>query len=44
MSHKKKILQQKDKSLLDWLKKGGREGAKKDFLAILKKASQSGKA
>jgi len=28
----------KDKKLRDWLKKGGREGSKKDFLTLLKKA------
>jgi len=37
---KKKKLLQKDKNLLGWLKKGGREDSKKDFLAVLKVASQ----
>lgn len=36
----KKKLKQKDKNLLSWLKKGGRAGSKKDFIAVLKKASQ----
>lgn len=28
----------KDKKLKDWLKKGGRDGAKKNFLTLLKRA------
>lgn len=28
----------KDKQLKSWLKAGGREGAKKDFLILLKRA------
>lgn len=27
-----------DKKLVAWLKKGGREGAKKDFVTLLKRA------
>lgn len=34
---KKKLLK-KDKDLLRWLKAGGREGAKKDFSILLKRA------
>lgn len=34
----------KDKFLRDWLKKGGRKDSKKDFLALLKRASQPSKA
>lgn len=41
---KKKKVQQKDKNLLNWLKKGGREGIKKDFIAVLKVAAQPVKA
>ncbi len=41
---KKKKLLQKDKNLLDWLRKGGREGSKKDFLAVLKVSAQPVKA
>lgn len=37
---KKKKLLQKDKDLLNWLKKGGRDDSKKDFQTVLKKASQ----
>lgn len=42
MSSKKvcKKLLEKDKRLSNWLKKGGREGAKKDFSTLLKLASQ----
>ena len=40
MKKKKKKLQPKDKKLLEWVKKGGREGAKKDFLSLLKQAAQ----
>lgn len=36
---KKIKLLPKDIKLKGWLKKGGREGAKKDFLALLKKAT-----
>lgn len=35
----KKLLK-KDKQLKNWLKKGGREGAKKDFSTLLKLASR----
>lgn len=38
MANKK--LTEKDKKLLEFVKKGGRKDAKKDFLALLKKASQ----
>lgn len=30
---------EKDKKLREWLKQGGREEVKKDFLKVLKKAS-----
>ncbi len=33
----------KDKDLLNWLKKGGREGSKKDFLSLVTRASQPAK-
>ena len=36
---KKKLLE-KDKQLLRFVKQGGREGAKKDFLSLLKKAAK----
>ena len=36
---KKKLLE-KDKKLLEFVKQGGREGAKKDFLNLLKKAAK----
>lgn len=36
---KKKLLE-KDKKLIDYVKKGGRPGAKQDFLALLKKAAK----
>jgi len=35
-----KRLLEKDKKLLKFIKAGGREGAKKDFLALLKKATK----
>lgn len=35
---KKKSLKDKDKKLKEWLKKGGREGSRKDFLTVLKRA------
>ncbi len=35
---KKKTLSTKDKKLKNWLKQGGAEGAKKDFLTLLKRA------
>lgn len=35
---KKKSLKDKDKKLTDYLRKGGREDSKKDFLTLLKKA------
>lgn len=34
----KKKQTKKDKQLKQWLKNGGREGAKKDFLTLLRKA------
>lgn len=34
----KKRLLAKDKKLKNWLKQGGREGTKKDFLTLLKRA------
>ena len=37
MSRKKKQTQKEEK-IKEWLKKGGREGAKADFLTLLKKA------
>lgn len=37
---KKKPLKVKDKSLKEFLKKGGREGAKKDLFELLKKAAK----
>jgi len=36
---KKKLLE-KDKKLLEFVKKGGRVGAKKDFVALLKKSAK----
>ena len=36
---KKKLLG-KDKKLLEFVKKGGRAGAKKDFIRLLKKSAQ----
>lgn len=36
---KKKLLE-KDKKLLKFVKEGGREGAKKDFLNLLNKAAK----
>lgn len=38
MSNNKKKLTSKDKAIKDWLKKGGRREAKKDFLTLLKRA------
>lgn len=38
---KKKKFSSKDKKLRDFLKKGGREGSKKDFLTLLKQAVSS---
>lgn len=35
---KQKKINSKDKKLKNWLKKGGREGAKQDFLTLLKRA------
>ena len=35
---KKKKLLPKDKVILNWLKNGGREGAKKDLLTLIKRA------
>jgi len=40
---KKKLLE-KDIKLLEVLKKGGREGLKKDFVTLLKKAAKSSKS
>lgn len=37
---KKKLLEQ-DKKLLDFVKKGGRDGSKKDFLKLLKRSAKS---
>lgn len=37
---KKKKLTEQDKKLKDWLKEGGREGAKKDLLTLIKRAAQ----
>lgn len=37
---KKKLLP-KDKKLKAWLKKGGREGARQDFLRLLKRATST---
>lgn len=37
----KKKLTEKDKKLKEWLKQGGREGAKKDFFSLLKRASKA---
>ncbi len=34
----------KDKKLKEFIKKGGREGSKKDFLSLLKRASQPSKS
>ncbi len=36
---KKKLLE-KDKKLLKFVKKGGRVGAKKDFISLLKKSAK----
>jgi hypothetical protein len=36
----KKRLLEKDKKLLEFVKAGGQEGAKKDFLNLLKKAAK----
>lgn len=41
---KTKQLHEKDKKLKDWLKAGGREGSKKDFLTLLKRAVQPAKS
>lgn len=38
---KKEKLLPKDKKLKNWLKKGGREGAKQDFLRLLKRSATS---
>lgn len=38
---KKKISYRKDKKVRNWLKQGGREGSKKDFLTLLKRAVTS---
>lgn len=37
---RKKRFSAKDKKLGDWLKKGGREGSKQDFLALIERAGQ----
>jgi len=38
--HKKKKLLDKDRKLLEYVKSGGREEAKKDFASLLKKAAE----
>lgn len=38
---KKLSLKEKDKQILEFVKKGGRKGAKKDFFKLLKKAVTS---
>lgn len=38
---KKKKFSSKDKKLREFLVKGGREGSKKDFLTLLKRAVRS---
>lgn len=38
---KRKKLLNKDKNLIRWLKKGGRNNSKKDFLTILKRTTNS---
>jgi hypothetical protein len=40
---RKKPLKVKDKELKELLKKGGREGAKKDFFELLKRAAKPSK-
>lgn len=40
MKRKDKGKDKKSKELLEYFKKGGREGAKKDFMELLKRASQ----
>lgn len=37
----KKPLKEKDKQVIEFVKKGGRKGAKKDFFKLLKKAVTS---
>lgn len=37
---KKKVLKPKDKNLKEFLKRGGREGAKEDFFDLLKRAAK----
>ena len=37
----KKKFSQKDKKLREWLKKGGREASKNDFMAVLRKATKT---
>ena len=34
-------LKKQDKKIRSWLKQGGREGAKKDFVTLLKRAANS---
>ncbi len=41
---KKKKFNAIDKKLKNWLKSGGREGSKKDFLTLLKRAVQPAKS
>jgi len=41
---KKKKLLSKDKQLHNWLKAGGREGAKEDFLKVITQASKHNSA
>lgn len=38
---KKKKITKNEKKLKNWLKKGGRENAKKDFISLLKRAVSS---
>ena len=42
MKKKKKLLP-KDKLLLQWLKQGGREGAKQDFIGLVIQSVKSSK-
>lgn len=41
---KKRALRVKDKRLKEFLKKGSREGAKKDFFELLKRAAKPSKS
>jgi hypothetical protein len=40
---KKRKLNLKDQKLKNWLKQGGREDSKRDFLTLLKRAGRSAK-